>query len=291
MLIALSLGIFAALCWSLHDLAARRFAQGGEPYRLAFWVMLAGAVLLAPLVIRNGTLLTAPPGAFATAAAMGLLYGLAIAGLFKAFSLAPVSVVGPFTAGYPGLVVLWAVLQGLMPTAPQWLALVLTLGGAVVVARTGHADGGLNNVKDGKVLTVIMAAVLTSLCFAATVVMGQDAARQMGEIETTFISRGPAALVLLPLMLRERTQAGMQPFDRKVWLGIAAMAGFDVAAVTFINAAGLFPGAAFASVGISFYGAISVFLAMLVLREKVSGGQWGGIAMIVAGIAILGWPS
>jgi drug/metabolite transporter (DMT)-like permease len=290
MLFALSLGIFAALCWSLHDLAARRFAQDGEPYRLAFWVMLAGAVLLAPFVLWNGTLLRAPPSAVAMAAAMGLIYGLAIAGLFKAFSLAPVSVVGPFTAGYPGLVVLWAVLQGLMPSSGEWLALAFSLTGSVIVARTGHADGGLNQVAEGKVLTVVVASILTSIFFAATVVMGQQATRAMGEIETTFVSRAPAALALLPLMLRERSNNPRVRLGPAVLFGIAAMAACDVAAVTAINAAGLYPGAAFASVGISFYGAISVFLAVLVLKENVSRGQWLGIGFIVAGIAILGWP-
>jgi drug/metabolite transporter (DMT)-like permease len=290
MLFALALGLLAALFWSLHDLAARQLAQGGEPYRLAFWVMLAGAALLAPFVLARGTLFSAEPSALLMAAAMGLVYGLAIAGLFKAFSLAPVSVVGPFTAGYPGLVVLWAVYQGVSPTGLQWLALVLTLAGAIVVARRGHPDGGLNDVPEGKVLTVIVAAFVTCVCFATTVVMGQWAAREMGGIEVTFVSRGPAALVLLPLLLKEGRQREFLTLGPRVWLGIFAMALCDVAAVTAINAAGLFPGAAFASMGISFYGAISVLLAVLVLREKVSSGQWLGIGLIVAGIALLGWP-
>ena len=49
---------------------------------------------------------------------------------------------------------------------------------------------------------------------------------------------------------------------------------FDVLGVVAINASGHLPGKEFAGIGISAYGAVSVVLAMLVLKEKVSGGQW-----------------
>ena len=43
-MIAVSLGIFAALCWSVHDLLAKFQAEATGPYRMAFWVMVAGRV-------------------------------------------------------------------------------------------------------------------------------------------------------------------------------------------------------------------------------------------------------
>ena len=55
--------------------------------------------------------------------------------------------------------------------------------------------------------------------------------------------------------------------------------------VTAVNASGHLPGKEFAAVGISGYGAVSVVLAMIFLKEKVSAGQWAGIAMIVGGVA------
>jgi drug/metabolite transporter (DMT)-like permease len=39
---------------------------------------------------------------------------------------------------------------------------------------------------------------------------------------------------------------------------------------------------------ISCYGALAVLLAMVFLKEKVSPGQWGGIAMTILGIILLG---
>ena len=46
-------------------------------------------------------------------------------------------------------------------------------------------------------------------------------------------------------------------------------------------------GVIIAGIGISAYGALSVIMAMIFLKEKVSPGQWVGLVMIVAGVATL----
>ena len=65
------------------------------------------------------------------------------------------------------------------------------------------------------------------------------------------------------------------------------MAILDVAAVCTINFMGRLPNKEFGAMGISAYGAISVLLAMMILKEKVSPWQWFGIAMIVCGVGAL----
>ena len=70
-----------------------------------------------------------------------------------------------------------------------------------------------------------------------------------------------------------------------------AMALLDVFGVIAVNASGHQPGKEFAAIGISSYGAMAVVLAMLILKEKVSAGQWAGILMIAAGVATLSMTS
>jgi drug/metabolite transporter (DMT)-like permease len=287
-MIAVALGIFAGLCWGLHDLAAKRFAAETGPFRMGFWVMVFGFLALLPIVLWRGTIWHATVEGAGIAALMGLCYACAVGSLFKAFSLAPVSVVGPFTAGYPTLVIFWNIANGLSPNAAEWLALGLTVAGAVVVARTGASDGGLNVIRPGQLKTVIFTSCLASLSFATTIVLGQKGAAAVGEFETTFISRLPAALVLLPLALGERP--GTRAIAPFAWGGLMFMAMFDVAAVSAVNAAGLLPGAQYSAMGISLYGGFSVLLAMVFLKEKVSAGQWFGIALVILGVAIIGWP-
>jgi drug/metabolite transporter (DMT)-like permease len=287
-MIAVLLGLFAGLCWALHDLIARTFALRLGPARMAIWVMLLGAAMLAPIILAGDAIWHADRMSLLYATVMGLAYACGVGGLFKAFSLAPISVVGPFTAGYPALVVVWGLIKGVSPSPWEWFAFALVLAGAAVVARTGHDDGGINAVAKGKIPLLVAACTLACLGYAASVVLGQAASASLGEFETTFISRFPAALVLLPMALKETSYARTIP--RAGWKGIAIMAALDVLAVSGINYAGHFPNKELASMGISAYGGLAVLLAMLVLKERVSAGQWLGIAMTVAGVAILGWP-
>lgn len=89
-------------------------------------------------------------------------------------------------------------------------------------------------------------------------------------------------LTILPFMLSD---AKVRPLSARHWLGIVVMGGLDVLGVIAVNASGHLPGKEFAAVGISAYGAISVILAMIFLKEKVTAGQWLGILMIVGGVA------
>ncbi len=287
-MIALLLGLVAALGWSCHDLLARRFAAPLGPYRMAFWVMLAGALLLVLPVLWHGTVWSAPYASMFMALAMGVVYAVAAAGLFFALTLAPVSIVGPIVGGYPALIVLWGLANGLQPTWLQWLCIGIILAGVIVVARSEQEGEGHSDVVTGKLPLVLMAAMISAIGYAATAVMGQQAAVSLGAWETTFLSRFPAAAFLLLVMVLKPQPSTAIP--ARGWIGIVAMASFDVMAVTAINMATYFPNKELGAMAISASSATSVLLAMLVLKEKVSALQWLGVAMIVAGVAGLAAP-
>lgn len=283
-MIAVLLGVAAATCWSIHDLVARSYAARIGPLRMAIAVMLVGGVFVGAIVLARNTLWQAPPRGLLEAALLGIAYGFGAGSLFKAFSLGPISVVGPLTAAYPALVVLWGVINGLEPSWLQWLAIAVTLVGAVIVGRSGHADGGIHAVAKTDLARLLFFCLTASIAYAAAVIFAQNAAVAIGEYEATFVSRPVAALALLPFMAGE---ARRMPLQAKHWWGIVAMAILDVAGITAINLSGFLPQREYAAVGISAYGAIAVIFAALVLREKVSLGQWSGIAFIVAGVATL----
>jgi drug/metabolite transporter (DMT)-like permease len=289
-MLALFFGLFAGLSWSVHDLIARYFASKIGAYRMAFWTLLVGSALLSVIVplINHGTIQNIDLATAELIVILGVVYGLAVSSLFKAFSMAPVSIVGPFTAGYPALVVIWGVVTGVQPSLLQVIAIALILGGAIVVGRMGADDGGMAIVAKDKRLSVFFFCALASFSFATAVILGQIVSLKLGEIETTFLSRIPAALVLLPLIWREKPE--VKAIDIKAWSAVSAMALLDVAAVTGINYMGRLPNKELGAMGISAYGAISVLLAMIILKEKVSAWQWLGIAMIVVGVGALATP-
>lgn len=278
------LGVFAALCWSVHDLFARSLAVRVGPFRMALFVMLAGGLLLTGFVLANGSVWTASRPGLWLAAGLGAAYGLGIAGLFKAFSLGPVSVVAPITAAYPLLVFLWGVTNGLDPTPLQWLATATTLAGGIVVARAKGRGGGISAIEKGRLARLLVYCALACLGLAASVVFGQNAAVALGEVEAAWVSRPIAVLALLPFIGGEAAAPRLLP---RHWLAMLVMGTLDVLGVVAINASGHLPGREFAAVGISAYGALAVVLAMLVLKEKVAPWQWLGIMLIVVGVATL----
>ncbi len=287
-MIALLLGSVAALCWSSHDLVARRYATALGPLRMGFWVMLAGAALLLVPVLWRGMIWTGPREAWVMAAAMGVVYAAAAAGLFYALTMAPVSIVGPIVGGYPALVVLWGLVNGLEPTLLQWFCIAVILAGVIIVARSEREGESHSDVAPGKLPLVLLAVTVSSISYAATAVMGQQASTTLGALETTLISRFPAAAMFLLAMLVHRqpeTSASM-----KSGLGILAMAVFDVTAVTAINMSTYFPDRELGAMAISASSATSVLLAVVILKEKVTVLQWVGVVMIVAGVSGLAIP-
>jgi drug/metabolite transporter (DMT)-like permease len=285
-LIAVLLGLVAGLSWSVHDLIARAFAEKIGPFRMALLVLVLGAVFLLPLVWWNGTLWHRDAAAIPMALLLGVFYALALSSLFKAFSLAPVSVVGPLTSGYPALVVIWGLLHGVSPNALQWLAIISILIGAVIVGRFGPDDGGFAVVAKNKLSMVLVSSAVAATCFAASIIVGQNAAEQLGEIETTFVSRFPAAILVFVVMRFSEPPLAISRLSG-TWKAVAVMALCDVVAVTSVNATSYFPNKELGAMGISTYGSLSVLWAMIFLKEKVSSAQWLGIVMISGGVAAL----
>ena len=281
---AVLFGVFAALCWSIHDVIARSIAGAVGGFRTAAWVMVSGFILLSAYVLWDGTVWQASAPAVFSGLLLGFAYGFGVGGLFKAFSLGPISLVGPITAGYPVLAVLWGVFNGLEPTALQWACVGATLLGAVIVARSGEPDGGINAVAPGKMPALLFFAVMAVLGYSSSIVLGQQAAVTVGEVEATWLSRPVALLVLLPFAFFDGKHQALTP---RHWLAIFVMGGLDVLGVIAVNASGHFPGKEFAGIGISAYGALAVIMAMFFLKEKVSPGQWVGLAMIVTAVATM----
>jgi drug/metabolite transporter (DMT)-like permease len=284
MLEAVLLGVVAALSWSIHDVIARGFAGRLGPFRLAMFAMVIGGLILTPYVLWRGAALQADSNGLLLSLALGVAYGTGIGTLYKAFSLGPVSVVAPLTAAYPAIVVIWGLFNGLAPSALQWLAVASAMVGALIIARSGHHDGGINAVERGKMPLFLGVCALSLLGFATAFILGQRAAVAVGEFEAAWISRLTGMLTILPFALGETRPRRLEP---RLWLAVIGCALFDVIGLVAMNASGHFPGREFAAVGISAYGATAVVLAAAVLKERVSPGQWTGIALIVGGVAAI----
>ena len=282
-MLALGFGLTAALLWAVHDLLARKLSQGAALLPILILVLGSGTLGLVPVALVVGGWEKMTGQAWGVAALSGLAFAVAIGGLYKAFSLAPVRVVSPVVGAYPLLILFTAVAQGRPVPSGDWVAvLVIVLGIAVVAiaARDDAPDGYA--ASPGVAITW---AGLSAFGFAGTFALAQAATRIGADLPVMLTGRMVALAVIAALML---VQAGPRlPAPGQVRV-LALMGLLDALALGLVTAAGGLSHAEYASVASSLFGVLTVLLAAWLLKERVRPVQWLGIACVFGGIAALG---
>lgn len=282
-MLALGFGLTAALLWAVHDLLARKLSQGAALLPILVLVLGAGTLGLLPVAVALGgwERMTWPAGG--VAALSGLTFAVAIGGLYKAFSLAPVRVVAPVVGAYPLLILLTAVAQGRPVSGGDWLVVLAIVIGITIVAVAARDDA-----PEGYAASpgVAMAwAALAALGFAATFGLAQEATRLGSELPVMLVGRIVALAAILSLLVWHRGSLAPQ----RGHFGVLGLMGLlDALALGLVTASGGLPRAEYASVASSLFGVLTVLLAAWFLKERVRPVQWAGIACVFGGIAMLG---
>jgi drug/metabolite transporter (DMT)-like permease len=282
-MLALSLGLAAAALWAVHDLLARKLSQGAALLPILFIVLAAGTLGLVPVALATGGWAEMTGPAVALAAVSGLAFVVAIGGLYKAFSLAPVRVVSPVVGAYPLLILLIAVAQGRPVASGDWLAVLAIAVGIAIVAVAARDDAPEGYAASPGV--AIAWGALSATGFAATFALAQAATRMSAELPVMLTGRIVALVAMLGLLLWHRGSLAPQ----RGHFGVLGLMGLlDALALGFVTASGGLPRAEYASVASSLFGVLTVLLAAWFLKEHVRRVQWLGIACVFGGIAALG---
>lgn len=278
------LGLVAALSWGFHDFFARFPSRAVGPVPTVLAVTFAGLVVLSAwLVIDGGSIAVVWPSLWLVAVT-GIVFAAATLALFSALALGPISIVAPLAGSYPALAMIFAVAQGTRPSLAQWLAIGAVMTGVLLVSRSGAHYEASGHLPPGKLKTVLGLAFLASVCFAVSLTAGQAAAPIFGDVQTVWLARcfGLGAIGVVYLVRPGKTAIPAR------WLPLLAIMGvLDVVALSTIVAAGDLPDAAFATVVSSAFGAVTVVLARVVLKEPVARLQAAGIVLIFASVAVL----
>lgn len=281
-MLALSFGLTAALLWALHDLLARKLSQGAPLLPLVAMVLGAGSLALLPPAAIWGDWSTIPARAWGLAFASGLAMAVAIGGLYKAFSLAPVRLVSPIIGAYPLLTLLIAAAQGRAILPGDWLAVLLIVVGIAIVALA--AGGDAPESAAAPPMAAMSWSVFAAFGFAGTFALAQAATRLGSDLPVMLVGRGIALATILALI--GWGGHGLLP-ARGHRLLLAGMGLLDALALGLVTYSGGLPKAEYAAVSSSLFGVLTVLLATWVLHEKPNPIQWLGIVTVFSGIAIL----
>jgi drug/metabolite transporter (DMT)-like permease len=284
------LGLLTALSWGGSDFLARFATHRIGTLRTMLYMQFTGFVLLTIFLPWLGGWGHLADGSGWQPWTWGVLAGtlnfFATLTLYRSFEIGKLSVVAPISASYPALTVLLSLLSGEHLRAARAIGIACTLLGVVLVAggeRPPNADDQEGLQRSGKGIGwALCSAIGFGFLFW---LLGARIVPATGATQTVWLIRLTSSLLTAILILAARKS--IKPPTDRVAGWILGMGLTDTGAFVMNNFGMQVEQVAVVSVLASLYGAVTVGLAAIFLREHVSRWQWLGIIAIFAGIFLI----
>jgi drug/metabolite transporter (DMT)-like permease len=284
------LGLLTALTWGGADFIARFATHRIGALRSMLYMQLIGFVLLSislPILGGWGHL---ADGSGWQPWAWGVLAGFfnAVSGLalYRAFEIGKMAVVAPLSASYPALTLILSWMTGERLGAVRIAGIICTLVGVVVVAggeKTAAENDAAAVQRSGRGIGwAIFASVGFALLFW---LLGVRIIPRVGAVQTVWMIRLTSTVLIAAVILLSRQPIRL-PRGEVRWMALG-MGALDTGAFVLSNRGMQMEQVAVISVLGSLYGAVTVGLAAIFLREHVSRWQWVGIVTIFVGIVLI----
>jgi drug/metabolite transporter (DMT)-like permease len=289
------LGLLTALSWGFSDFLARFASRRIGALRTTFYMQLAGLVLLTiflPWIGGWGHLFDGSGWQpWAWGALAGVLNGVSSLSLYRSFEVGKLAVVAPVSASYPALTVALSVFTGEHLTAMRGAGIALVLMGVVVVVR-GEAQpektaGVSPPMPEKRAASGIGAALISAAGFGVLFwLLGNRVVPRVGFASAVWMIRLTSSVLTALVILAVKSQISLPRKDSvSIWL--LGMGVLDTGAFVLNNLGMRIEQVSVVSVLASLYGAVTVILSTVVLRERMSRWQWLGIVAIFAGITLI----
>lgn len=269
--IALALG--ASLTWGFADFFGPLKGRTLGALRVLVYVQLGGLVVIVLIVAIRGK----GPGdlgaLFAIPAAISGTLGLYA--YYRGMAVGAMSIVAPIAGISAAVPVMFGIATGDRPSPWQWLGIAAALGGVFLASR----EPG----RGGKVAAGVGLALLAAIGFGGYFPPMHAAGDADFWWASLFFRMTSSSIILAAVAIR-RPSLAVAPVQVPMLalIGIGDMLGNLLFAAA--STSGL---VSITSVLASLYPIVTVVLARLVLRERVARSQEAGIALTLAGVALI----
>jgi drug/metabolite transporter (DMT)-like permease len=269
--IVLALG--ASLTWGLADFFGPLKGRTLGALRVLFYVQLGGLVAIALVVAIRGKGPADLGALFAIPAAISGTLGLYA--YYRGMAVGAMSIVAPIAGISAAVPVVVGIASGDRPELWQWLGIAAALGGVFLASR----EPG----RGGRVAAGVGLALLAAIGFGGYF-PAMHAAGNADFWWASLIFRMTSASVILAAVATRRPSLRVEPVQVPLLalIGIGDMLGNLLFAAA--STSGL---VSITSVLASLYPIVTVVLARLVLKERVARSQEAGIALTLAGVALI----
>ena len=291
------LGLTAAICWGVSDFCARFASREIGAYRTLLLMQPFGAVALTiylwradawPQLMAFGW----KPWIFALIGAM--VNTAASLALFHAFEIGTMSVAAPVSSAFPAITVTLSLLSGERLDAAHGAGVAVIFVGVILAAislapaaeATAEEGGKSHDEGNTRVVRGAGWAVLAAIGFGLMFWwFGFHVVREIGGAATVWVVRVSTftALILAAAPLRQNISLPRG----KVWWLLAAVGLVDTTAFVANNVGMRLGHVSVVTVLASLYGAVTVMLGAIFVRERLQKTQWCGIFLIFAGIVLV----
>jgi drug/metabolite transporter (DMT)-like permease len=276
-LIGVALALAASLSWGIADFG------GGIGARRAqiLWVLVISQVAGLALV-GTMALATQPQAPTGRELAWGVFGGamgaLGLAAFYRALAVGAMGIVGPISATGAIVPVVYALARGERPSVVQGVGIAVAVVGVVAASLEPLPEGA-----GRKLATGVGLALLAALGFGSAL-LGLNRVSQAGVVWGTLTLRLTVVpLVLVAALLVRPSTARLRPL-----LPILVATGlFDTAANLLYGASARHGLISVVSVLGSLYPIVLVALAYFVLSERIARTQLAGVAVALAGVALI----
>lgn len=281
----IGLGLGAALAWGLSDVLATVASRRTGAFRVVLGFHLVAVALLAVLVAATGEGVSGVSGGdLAWLAVVGVLGGVAYLTFYRALAIGPISIVSPIVAAYAAVtVVLAVVIGGERPGPGEIAAVVVVVGGVLLASSDLTQIRGLERVA----IVGIVLALVTAVIIGAFVYGVAYFSEEQGWLVPIFVARSFSTLFLVAVSLR----GGRWRFpDRAPGLLalIAAIGVIDTAAYALFNVGVRHADTSVVATAAAPYAVVPIVAGVLAFGERPRPTQWAGIALVLAGLVLLG---
>lgn len=284
------IGLLTALTWGGADFTARFSTHRIGALRTMFYMQFVGFLLLTISMRWLGGWGHLADGSGWQPWAWGFLAGSLNAcgtlSLYRSFEIGKMAVVAPLSASYPALTLILSWLSGDHLSTARVAGILFILLGVAVVAGGEHAPSE-NSAQSTKTNTrsigwACAAAVAFGVLFW---LLGIRVVPRVGAVQAVWMIRLTSSFLTASIIFFA-AQPMHLPRGGIRWMALG-MGAFDTLAFVLSNRGMQMEQVAVISVLGSLYGAVTVGLAAIFLREHISRWQWTGIATIFGGILLI----
>jgi len=276
-------GIVGMFGWGIYDFLGGVFAKQIGPFKSFFWSQLAGLISALLLAFVFATSINVPILVIILFPIAAIVYSAGYMFFFKGFEIGNVSIVA-------ATMNLWAVFTMLFAFAfmGQRLSTIQTLGVLMIISGVTLASINWSDIRNQRfqLSSGVKEAVLGAFFFGIFWNISEIISEKVGWLLTTLLVKFGIVVFLLIFSFLVKREIGLKETAAKIKYTVVLMGIIEAGAVAVVNY-GLTIGDAILITPIaSALSIVTITLAVIFLKDKVTKLQGLGIIIAVVGIIV-----